>query len=225
MGQNGYTDSCSNRLKTKSAYDHLSRWYDFLSAGSEQPLVQLGLGKLNPSKGESILEIGSGTGEAILQIGNLVGVTGQAIGIDISSGMLKVAGHKVSRSNCSSQVQFGMADAVQLPIRSNCIDAIFFSFTLELFDDSEILMILKECRRVLTPGGRVGMVVMVSELHENLPQKIYKWFHTHFPVYVDCRAIDLNNYLSRAGYKIINDCRKTMWGLSVEICIAERNEE
>jgi hypothetical protein len=34
------------------ADDHLSRWYDWLAAGSEQPLTELGLKKLNISSGE-----------------------------------------------------------------------------------------------------------------------------------------------------------------------------
>jgi ubiquinone/menaquinone biosynthesis C-methylase UbiE len=56
-----------------ASYDRLSRWYDWLSAGSERPLTELGLKKLNVNTGETVLEIGFGTGHALLALAACVG--------------------------------------------------------------------------------------------------------------------------------------------------------
>src|SRR5512141_881309 len=86
-----------SKQQAMAAYDRLSRWYDWLSASSEQPLAELGLKKLNASAGETVLEIGFGTGHALLSLAGVVGSAGRVFGIDISPGMFKVAREKITR--------------------------------------------------------------------------------------------------------------------------------
>jgi ubiquinone/menaquinone biosynthesis C-methylase UbiE len=204
-----------------TAYDQLSRWYDRFSASSEQPLAELGLKKLNASGGETVLEIGFGTGQALLALASAVGEAGKVIGIDISRGMFRVASGKISHAKLSHRIILEQADAVNLPFETGSFDAIFISFTLELFDTPEITTVLSECRRVLKPGGRIGVVVMARDAHENIPVCIYEWFHKHLPIYVDCRPIYVQSALTLAGFEIQDITREWMWGLPVEICLAK----
>jgi len=204
-----------------AAYDRLSRWYDWLSAGSEQPLAKLGLKKLNVGPGASVLEIGSGTGHALLALAASAGELGKVHGIDISRGMFKVASEKIARANLARSVMFEQGDAAALPFVEDSFDAIFVSFTLELFDTPEITTVLSECRRVMKAGGRLGVVAMAREEHEGFPLRVYEWFHQHLPAYVDCRPIYVQSALSLAGFQIEDVTRKAMWGLPVDICIAQ----
>lgn len=208
-----------------AAYDRLSRWYDWLSTSSEWPLAKLGLNKLNVSAGETVLEIGYGTGHALLALAVAVGDSGRVVGIDISRGMFKVASAKIARENLSGRVTLEQGDAATLPFSADSFDAIFISFTLELFDTPEIATVLSECRRVLRPGGRIGVVAMVRDEHENIPLRIYEWFHQYLPAYVDCRPIYVQSSLKRAGFQIQEITRKQMWGLPVEVCIAQNPRE
>jgi ubiquinone/menaquinone biosynthesis C-methylase UbiE len=203
------------------AYDRLSRWYDWLSASSEQPLAELGLKKLNVNAGETVLEIGCGTGHALLALAFAVGEAGRVIGIDISRGMFRVASAKIFRAKLSQYIALEQADAANLPFEAGSFDAIFISFTLELFDTSEIATVLSECRCVLKPGGRIGVVAMVRDVNENIPLRIYEWFHQKLPVYIDCRPIYVQSSLVQAGFEIEDVTRKWMWGLPVEICLAK----
>jgi len=211
-----------SKRQAMAAYDRLSRWYDWLSASSEQPLAELGLKKLNAGAGETVLEIGFGTGHALLVLAPAVGDAGRVVGIDLSRGMFKVASEKVTHANLSHRVFFGQVDAAALPFEADSFDAIFTSFTLELFDTPEIASVLAECRRALKPGGRVGVVAMARDAHENIPVRIYEWFHKCMPAYVDCRPINVQSVLALAGFEIQDVTRKWMWGLPVEICLAKK---
>jgi ubiquinone/menaquinone biosynthesis C-methylase UbiE len=211
-----------SKRQAMAAYDRLSRWYDWLSASSEQPLAELGLKKLNASAGESVLEIGFGTGHALLALASVVGDVGRVVGIDLSRGMFRVASEKIAHASLSRRISLGQGDAAALPFDTDSFDAIFTSFTLELFDTPEIATVLAECRRVLKPGGRIGVVAMVRDAHENIPVRIYEWFHQYMPAYVDCRPIYVQSALTLAGFEIQDVTRKWMWGLPVEICLAQK---
>jgi ubiquinone/menaquinone biosynthesis C-methylase UbiE len=209
-----------SKQQAMAAYDRLSRWYDGLSASSEQPLVNLGLDQLNAGAGQAVLEIGCGTGHALVELASKVGDSGKVHAVDLSRGMLALASKRISRSNLAHRTALAQADALNLPFKTNCFDAAFMSFTLELFDSPEIPNVLAECRRVLKPDGRICVVALVRDEQENLTQQVYEWFHARLPAAVDCRPIFLQSALTQAGFRIQDVIRKMMWGLPVDICLA-----
>ncbi|RJP53371.1 MAG: methyltransferase domain-containing protein, partial [Anaerolineaceae bacterium] len=112
-------------------------------------------------------------------------------------------------------------DAANLPFASGSFDAVFLSFVLELFDTPEIPLVLAECQRVLKPDGRICVVAMSRDKDENIPLRIYEWFHQHVPNYVDCRPIYVVKTLQESGFEISRTEHGQMWGLPVEICLAK----
>jgi ubiquinone/menaquinone biosynthesis C-methylase UbiE len=211
-----------SKQQAMAAYDRISRWYDWFASSSEQPLAEIGIQKLKVRTGEIVLEIGFGTGHALLALAKSVGDPGRVIGIDISRGMFKVASERINRANLSRRVTLEQGDAVSLPFEADTFDAIFVSFTLELFDTPEIATVLAECRRLLKPAGRLCVVALARDEQENLAQRLYEWFHRLLPAYVDCRAIFVQSSLAQAGFQIKDTTRRRMWGLPVDICLAQR---
>src|SRR5512146_1079126 len=135
----------------RANYNRLSRWYDLISGSGEAGLRKLGLASLSLQPGENVLEIGCGTGQALPLLAQSAGDHGAAAGIDLSEGMLRVARVRLDKMKPRCRVSLAQGDASCLPYRSGAFDAVFMSFTLELFSTQDILSVLSECRRVLKP--------------------------------------------------------------------------
>lgn len=210
------------KQQAKASYDKMSKWYDILACPFERKYSDIGLQKLNAKEGEKVLEIGFGTGHCILALAQSVGDSGKVYGIDISEGMCKIARSKVKKAGLSERVELKCGDAAKLPFEANFFDAIFMSFTLELFDTPEIPIVLQECQRVLRKGGRVCVVAMSKKGKAGLMMRIYEWAHKKFPNYIDCRPIFVQKSLGRAGFQILDVTDVSLCGLPGEIVLAKK---
>jgi ubiquinone/menaquinone biosynthesis C-methylase UbiE len=209
-----------NHSVARKNYNRLSNWYHWFSI-PEQNVKNIALRLLDVRPGENVLEIGFGTGRDLINLSGSVGDDGRVYGIDISDGMLRVARDNIYRSNLLNRIGLQLGDAVNLPFKNDFFDVVFLSFTLELFNANEILIVLQECKRVLHPDGRIGLVSM--EYKETLSVNIYTWFHDHFPSLVDCAPIDLRNFVWNSGYKLVDVMEKNMGGLPVVMLTARKN--
>jgi demethylmenaquinone methyltransferase/2-methoxy-6-polyprenyl-1,4-benzoquinol methylase len=204
----------------RQSYDRMSAWYDFISGRFEGRFRNLGLEKLKPVAGETILEIGYGTGHALLEMARAVGNTGKVYGMDISPGMREVANARVKNAGVASRVILDLGDAQSLKYMSNYFNAVFMSFVLELFDTPEIPKLLRECRRVLRKQGRLVVVALSKSGDQSMMLRIYEWFHKKLPKYADCRPIYADKVLEEAGFKITDRMVMSSLGLPVEIVTA-----
>jgi len=93
-------------------------------------------------------------------------------------------------------------------------DAVFMSFTLELFDEA-IPNVLGEVQRVLRMGGRVGIVAMSASGHTNSITDLYEWLHRRWPHFIDCRPIDVVGVLREAHFQTQTAHVTAIWGLPV----------
>lgn len=206
------------KTAAKTSYDKMSRWYDMI-AGSEKKYRDIGLQMLNAQPGERLLEIGFGTGHALVALAQAAGAEGHVYGIDISQGMLNVARERVVAQGVEERVTLACGDAARLPYETGFFDAIFMSFTLELFDTPEIPLVLQQCKRVLRSHGRL-CVVALSKSKAGLAVRLYEWAHLLLPNYVDCRPIFVQAALQDAGFHTTDLAQRSMWGLPVEIVLA-----
>ena len=201
-----------SRAETKALYDKISKVYDLLSESTEGPVREAGLQMLAPQPGETVLEIGYGTGHALVWLARAVGPSGGKVhGIDLSDGMRGVADSLVRQEGVAGLVELRTGDATALPYPPDSFDAIFMSFTLELFDTLEIPVVLQQCLRVLKTSGRIVVVGMSQEGKHGLIYEAYEWTHQHFPNFVDCRPIFVSRVIADAGFQVIEKRNLQIW--------------
>jgi ubiquinone/menaquinone biosynthesis C-methylase UbiE len=210
------------KAQAKESYDKISRFYDYFAGVFEKKYRNMALERLNIERGEIVLEIGFGTGHCLKQMAESVGENGKVYGIDISSGMLEVSKERIEEAGLLDRVELYCGDALKMPYEDNKFDAVFMSFTLELFDTPEIPKVLNEIKRILKPNGRFGVVSMSKEDGDSILLRMYEWTHKKFPQYADCRPIYLEQSIKDTGFKMEYRKKVKLFGLPGEVVIGKK---
>lgn len=113
------------------------------------PLVELA----QLQRGQSILDIATGTAIIAIAAAEKVGVEGKVIGVDFCPGMLAQAKRKIETAKLSN-IELIEADVETINFEEESFDAIFCSSAIVLFTD--IPKIIKNWYRFLKKGGIVA---------------------------------------------------------------------
>ena len=143
------------RYHDAAAASYDSKWaIDYGEIGGGQVVAKLekALGRA-PSHYGRMLEIGAGTGYFTL---NLLrrGIVDEATAIDISPGMLEAL--QVTAARLDLTVDTVAADAERLPFADESFDLLIGHAVLHHIPD--LAAALRECRRVLRPGGTLAFM-------------------------------------------------------------------
>ncbi len=127
--------------------------------GAWAPLV-VDLAK--PLCGQKVLDLACGTGAVARVAAKRTGITGSVIGVDVHPGMLAIARENADHNFdlSAASIEWREADASALPLDSNSIDVAYCQAGLQYFADKPAA--LRELHRVLTPGGRIGLMTWRS---------------------------------------------------------------
>jgi ubiquinone/menaquinone biosynthesis C-methylase UbiE len=111
-------------------------------------------GLLGDLRGRTVLELGCGGAQGV-RWATLQGA--RAVGVDLSTGMLRVGRRLDEEHRMRSNLVAGEAE--QLPFRDSAFDAAFSAFgALPFVGDAQ--RALRELRRVVRPGGPIACSVM-----------------------------------------------------------------
>ena len=128
---------------------------------------------LKAEKGESILDVATGTGEPALSLARNFGDTISLVCVDAADGMVNAARAKAEKEGLIG-VEFKTMPAESLRLADNYFDCVTCRFGVMLFQDPQSG--LNEMFRVLKPGGRIVLAVW------HLPDSMttMKWAYSVF---------------------------------------------
>lgn len=146
---------------------------DYTNVEGYNPDADLGLGCGLPtqfaqiSKGDVVIDLGSGAGNDAFIARHETGETGKVIGIDFTPAMIDKARHNAEVRGLNN-VEFRQGDIEHMPVTSNAADVIVSNCVLNLVPNKD--GVFKDIFRVLKPGGHFSISDIV--LQGALPQNI-----------------------------------------------------
>jgi ubiquinone/menaquinone biosynthesis C-methylase UbiE len=105
--------------------------------------------------GLRVLDLASGVGDPALSIAEEIGPSGRVTATDLGPGMISLA-EELARKKGITNIEFREASAESLPFPDASYDVLTCRFGIMFFPD--LGKALRECLRVLKPGGRVAFV-------------------------------------------------------------------
>jgi ubiquinone/menaquinone biosynthesis C-methylase UbiE len=138
----------------RGAYERAAPTYDRAAFSHHAPLGERLAEMVLLGPGGRVLDVGCGAGGALLPASLRVGATGEAVGIDVSEGMVARTREAAAEAGLD-WVRAEVMDAASLEFPDESFDAVLCAFSLGSFADGDGA--LSEMRRVLRPTGTIGV--------------------------------------------------------------------
>ena len=116
------------------------------------------IGRVALQTGERVMDVACGTGIVARLAAEIVGRSGQVVGVDLNSGMLEIA--RAQTPTAGARVEWREGDVNDLPYDDATFDALLCQQGFQFFPDKS--KAIHEMHRVLAPSGRLGLSVWRS---------------------------------------------------------------
>lgn len=172
-----YESTDSKKEQISTMFDRIAPKYDLLnrvlSLGVDQYWRGCLIRHLKSYAPQKILDLATGTGDVALAAAARLQPE-HILGIDISTKMLDIGKEKANRKGLDKVIEYREGDAENLGESDNTFDAVTVAFGVRNFENT--LIGLKECYRVLKPGG----VLAILEFTTPTLFPFKQLYHTYF---------------------------------------------
>ena len=145
----------SKKDQVASMFNNISKTYDFLnhflSLGIDVIWRKMAIKELLADRPQHILDVATGTGDFAFEAIKIL-KPAQVTGVDISEGMLAVAGEKINKRNLQHIFKVSLGDSEKLLFEADTFDAVTVAYGVRNFENLEIG--LADMLRVLKPAGK-----------------------------------------------------------------------
>jgi demethylmenaquinone methyltransferase/2-methoxy-6-polyprenyl-1,4-benzoquinol methylase len=175
-------DSEEFATEVRGMFDRIAGVYDLMNsamtAGLHHQWRERAVDRAQVGPGSDALDLCTGTGDLALALRRRIGVDGRVVGSDFSEAMLDLARRKSGEEGLP--VEFGWADALDLPYGDESFDAVTIGFGARNLAD--LGKGISEMARVLRPGGRLVILEITRPQREPLSSFYSLWFDRLVPV-------------------------------------------
>jgi demethylmenaquinone methyltransferase/2-methoxy-6-polyprenyl-1,4-benzoquinol methylase len=168
--------------QVRGMFDRIAGVYDLMNsamtAGLHHEWRRRAVERAEVGPGSDALDVCCGTGDLALELRRRIGPDGRVVGCDFSEPMLELARRKSGDEGLP--VEFGWADALDLPYGDGSFDAVTIGFGARNLADLD--RGLSEMARVLRPGGRLVILEITRPQRPPLASFYSLWFDRIVPV-------------------------------------------
>jgi demethylmenaquinone methyltransferase / 2-methoxy-6-polyprenyl-1,4-benzoquinol methylase len=175
-------DSEEFATDVRGMFDRIAGVYDAMNsamtAGLHHEWRRRAVDRAEVGPGSDALDVACGTGDLAFELRRRIGPDGRVVGSDFSEQMLEIARRKSGEEELP--VEFGWADALDLPYGDASFDAVTIGFGARNLADLD--KGIAEMARVLRPGGRLVILEITRPQREPLASFYSLWFDRLVPV-------------------------------------------
>jgi ubiquinone/menaquinone biosynthesis C-methylase UbiE len=145
--------------RTRRVYDSVSPVYPLSTFFFHSKAHTVALRHSGIQNGMRILEVATGSGEMFRRLVK-ANPDGRTVGLDLAPNMAAHTLRVARKAHPGADAHCGAVDVRNLPFRADTFDAVMCCYLLELLSQDDILLTLREIRRVLRPGQNLSLVVI-----------------------------------------------------------------
>jgi ubiquinone/menaquinone biosynthesis C-methylase UbiE len=139
--------------ETRAVFDHIASTYDGGGPGVFAHFGRRLVEIAGVRPGERVLDVATGRGAVLFPAAERVGVAGEAVGIDLAAEMARSTADEARQRGLP--VRTAVMDAEHLDFAEGAFDWVLCGFGIMFFP--HLQRALAEFRRVLRPGGQIGL--------------------------------------------------------------------
>lgn len=173
----------------------------------------------------AVLEVGCGTGAfAVELLHNYLPADAHYLGVDLSPTMVDLARTRLAPFAGRAAVRLTDGSlAFDVPAAS--FDRCVSNYVVDLLSTADALALIREAHRILTPGGRLGLVSLTHGPTplSRLVSSVWAAVHRLSPKVVGgCRPVELTRYVTEPGWHVTHSARVIALGVPSEVLVAEK---
>jgi ubiquinone/menaquinone biosynthesis C-methylase UbiE len=206
--------------RTRRVYDRMAAVYPVSTMLFHSRAHRCALEVSGLTDGMRVLEVATGSGEMFRRLVR-ANRRGSTVGIDLSPNMAARTERSARRRFPSASAHCQAVDARHMPFRPSAFDAIFCCYLLELLAADDIVLALREFRRVLREGGKLTLVL----IGQNTPvfNALYRLGGKLAPAFWG-RQVErsLPSVIESAGFEIVHDRNVRQSGYPSRVLVARK---
>jgi ubiquinone/menaquinone biosynthesis C-methylase UbiE len=146
-------DAATRKAQTRAQFNSIVADYDAAGPGCFAHFGRRLVAVAGVEPGQRVLDVATGRGAVLFPAAERVGAAGEAVGVDLAEGMAEATAEEAAARGLRVQVR--VMDAERLDFPEAAFDRVLCGFGVMFFPDLD--RALGEFRRVLKPGGRIGI--------------------------------------------------------------------
>ncbi len=146
-------DAAARKAQTRAFFDRIAPDYDAAGPGCFAHFGRRLVEVVGVAPGQRVLDVATGRGAVLFPAAERAGAAGTVVGIDLAEGMVRATDEEATRRGLAAQLR--VMDAERLDFPDAAFDRVLCGFGVMFFPQLDLA--LGECRRVLKPGGRLGL--------------------------------------------------------------------